>query len=157
MKFFLLSNGKEAIVDDEDFERVNKLAWHQNSNGYIANCTRINGKTVVTKLHHFILNNERSRKNPVDHINRNQLDNRRENLRICTASDNAYNRTFNFKNKTSNYRGVYKIKSCKKWYAKIKRLHLGVTENEKEAAMLYDKKAKELFGEFAILNFPIGS
>jgi hypothetical protein len=93
----------------------------------------------------------------VDHINHNGLDNRRANLRLCTKQQNNCN-SRSFRHKTSNYKGVFKEKGSKKFRAYIrfnkKPVHIGMFELEIDAAKAYDKKAKELFGEFAYLNFP---
>lgn len=92
----------------------------------------------------------------VDHINGNPLDNRKVNLRVVTAQQNSFNtaaRKF-----SSNYKGVSKRNRRKPWEVNIthdgKDYYLGTFSNEDDAAKAYDKKAKELFGEFARLNFP---
>jgi len=92
-----------------------------------------------------------------DHRNHNGLDNRKSNLRLCTSAQNQYNKKPK-KDCASKYKGVVRRKDCKKWRAKIgfkgKRIHLGYFDDEMDAAMAYDDKAIELFGEFAYLNFP---
>jgi len=111
-----------------------------------------NGKN--TAMHRFIM------KPPddlvVDHIDGNGLNNTRANLRICTYQQNIFNRKG--WGKDSKYKGVSWDKRSKKWRAKIrynsKDKHLGVFEDEIEAAKEYDKEAAKLFGEFAYLNFP---
>jgi len=94
----------------------------------------------------------------VDHINGDNLDNRKKNLRLCTYAENNRNRK-PLENKTSKYKGVglnknYKIKT---WQARIvknsKRYSLGYFKNEKEAALAYNQAAKKYFGEFAYLNY----
>ena len=77
-------------------------------------------------------------------------------VRIATASQNGANcRKWN-KETSSKYKGVYWNTGCNKWLAKIgvnrRRIHLGVFENEKDAAKAYNKAAIEYFGEFAKLN-----
>jgi hypothetical protein len=94
----------------------------------------------------------------VDHINGDTLDNRRANLRICSVSQNAMNQAPQ-RIKRSKYKGVTRHK--KKWLSQInqrvagkqKHTHLGLYDSEEDAARAYDKKAKELYGEFALLNF----
>jgi hypothetical protein len=92
----------------------------------------------------------------VDHIDRNGLNNRRCNLRICSAADNSRNSVK--KGKSSRYKGVSWNKKNKKWFSSIKYnrkfLHIGYFENEIAAAKAYDKMAHKLFGQFAYLNFP---
>jgi len=92
----------------------------------------------------------------VDHSDRNCLNFRRINLRIVTHQQNCMNRK-HLKNCSSQYKGVSKTSSGK-WRSQIsksgKLYRLGEFKSEKTAAYHYDTKAKELFGEFAVLNFP---
>jgi len=93
----------------------------------------------------------------VDHKNGNGLDNQKNNLRNCTNQQNHMNRRPK-KNCTSKFKGVCRFKKDLKWTAVIKfnrkQIYIGIFGNEEDAAKAYDKKAKELFGEFAYLNFP---
>ena len=93
----------------------------------------------------------------VDHLDGDGLNNQRSNLRVCTDSQNGANRGKQ-KNNKSGYKGVHWNKKTKKWAAQIqyhkKVLNLGYYSDIIEAAKAYDKKALELFGEFARLNFP---
>ena len=88
----------------------------------------------------------------IDHINHNKLDNTKENLRCCTKQQNEMNKVKR-SNTSSKFKGVTKIN---KWMASItfnnKTINLGYFNTEKEAAKIYNVKAKELFGEFAYLN-----
>ena len=92
----------------------------------------------------------------VDHKDRNCLNNHLSNLRWCTRKENNQNRSKN-KNGTSIYKGVSFEKTNNKWRAQIKhngqRIHLGYFTNESDAGKAYDRKASELFGVFAKLNF----
>ena len=92
----------------------------------------------------------------VDHKDRNSLNNHLSNLRFCTRKENQQNRSKN-KNGTSMYKGVSFHKPLNKWVARIKhndhQIHLGYFTDEAEAARAYDRKASELFGVFAKLNF----
>ncbi len=95
----------------------------------------------------------------VDHINGDKLDNRRTNLRVCTQSENARNNNKPRKRKTSHlFKGVHWDGSA--WVAQIQvnkiKHYLGRFSSEFEAARAYDRKAKELHGAFASLNFPSG-
>ena len=95
----------------------------------------------------------------VDHINHNGLDNRRKNLRLCTVSQNNRNRRpITRPNKGSKYKGVTFDKKRNLFKAEIqhnkKKYFLGRFKSQIKAAQAYDKKARELFGEFAYLNFP---
>lgn len=84
----------------------------------------------------------------IDHINGNPLDNRLENLRLATNSQNQQNRPAP-KNNTSGYRGVTWHKSANKWMARIcykrKRITIGLFDNAEDAYKAYKEKAKNIF------------
>ena len=113
-------------------------------------------KEKQINIHNVILDHDPNKSNLiVDHINGNVLDNRKCNLRLCTRAENARNAK-KPKSNTSGYIGV--SKSGKKWQAQIslngKTHYLGTFEDKIEAARARDRKAIELYGEFARLNFP---
>lgn len=157
-----LTQGKYAIVDPEDYEKLSKYKWYaiRSKRGFYAgrsagtNRHGIGQKTV--RMHHAVL------KAPegtfVDHINHNGLDNRKSNLRICTMQQNSWNMRKQKGNCTSQYKGVTRRKDIGRWEARItcnaKKISIGFFDDEKAAAMAYDVKAKELFGEFAAPNLP---
>lgn len=93
----------------------------------------------------------------IDHIDRNTRNNKIENLRHATMSLNMANRKIN-NNNTSGFKGVHFEKKINKYVSHIaynnKSIYLGSYNNREEAAKAYDKKAKELYGDFAQLNFP---
>jgi hypothetical protein len=154
MKFIKLTQGKETIVDDEDYENLNQWKWHYHNQGYAKRTLKKKNKTTKIYMHRFIMNLNSNL--TIDHINGNGLDNRKCNLRIANKSENSMNSNKQTKLTSSIYKGVTWHKQCKKWVAQIghKRKHysLGLYLTEKEAALAYNKKAKELFGEFALLN-----
>ena len=158
MKRIVLSQGKFALVDDADFEWLNQWKWHASkvSQTYYAAHTihKSNRKWTSIQMHHLIL--EAGIGMQIDHKNNDGLDNQRNNLRICTRSQNQMNARKR-KNGTSQYKGVYWYARYNKWHSAItanQRRHcLGYFQNETDAAIAYDKKAKELFGKFAKLNF----
>ena len=162
MKTIPLTQGKFAIVDDEDYEELNKYKWHaiKDDHTYYAARTvylgggRKNRKRRIIQMHRQIL--QALPEQQIDHKNGNGLNNRRCNIRFCTHSQNQQNQRAQ-KSKSSKYKGIYWHKRDKKWATMIqynkKRIHLGYFDNEIKAAKAYDKKAKELFGEFANCNF----
>jgi len=145
-----------AIVDDEDFERISKYKWHISNNtsvGRILPRAEVGRKTVRRTLAQEVMNTSLM----YDHKDRNFLNNAKNNLRICNNSTNAVNKS-KLKNCSSKYKGVRWHSRAKKWYAQIKKnqcnIHLGSFDDETLAGKAYDTKAKELYGEFAVLNFP---
>lgn len=138
-----LTQGQFAIVDDDDFEIVKNHKWCIH-HGYAVSSRGI-------RMHRLIMNCPDSKE--VDHINRNRLDNRKENLRICTRTENCRNRGEN-KDNTSGYKGVNFHKPLGKWRAKIvlnnKHIHLGYFDNPKDAARAYNDAAKK--NGFGFLN-----
>jgi hypothetical protein len=105
---------------------------------------------------HKLLINEEHDENKVDHINGDTLDNRKDNLRVTSTSENAMNRKKTKNNKSSQYKGVTKMKNGR-WKAHVglddRDIHVGYFDTEEEAAHAYDEKAQELFGDKAKLNF----
>lgn len=150
-----LSQGLVALVDDEDFERINKHKWYANKCGntfYAARMIRNNDKRGVLQMQRAILLPEKGVF--VDHIDGNGLNNLRNNLRLCTQAENL--RNSKPIGGTSKYKGVYWHEPTKKWLAYItfnyKRKHIGLFDLESSAALAYNENAKELFGSFARLN-----
>ena len=156
MKTIPLTKGKSAIVDDSDFERVNAFKWyaHESRGKWYARRGG-GGKYGSVKMHRFILDVPNNL--DVDHINGNGLDNRRCNIRTCNKNQNQQNRQKQAYSCTSAYKGVTWSKSDKRWRVEIrlygKRINIGSFTSEVEAAQAYDRRAKELFGEFARPNF----
>lgn len=155
MKEIELSKGHQAIIDDEDYEYLNQFKWH--FDGRYAARTIWNKETKKESkvyMHRIIIESDGNLK--VDHINNNKLDNRKSNLRIVTDYENARNQSTQKRKKSSRYKGVCFVKDKNKFKAYIKTngklIHLGYSDDEKECALLYNKKALELFGEFSKLN-----
>lgn len=152
-----LTQGKFAIVDDEDYEEISLFKWHAAlrwRTWYAERATpKSEGLARTTSIHRQLLNPGSSF---IDHINGNGLDNRRENLRLCDSRTNTYNRQKHM-NCSSLFKGVYLHKASGMWRAQIKlngiRRSLGAFKLEIEAALAYDKAARDSFGEFAKLNF----
>lgn len=129
MKLIKLTQGKFAIVDNENFELLSKYNWHFHSSGYARTST-----PRKIYMHRIILGAEN--KELCDHINRNKLDNRKSNLRIVNATESIINTNIR-KDNTSGYKGVSWDKSRNKWQVFItsykKTKSLGRYEKLKEA------------------------
>jgi len=170
--------GKHTIIiDTEDWDKVKEHKWctfggatHRYPYA-VANIPHPNGAWKYRKrqgridrerrrtglyLHHLIMGKPPKGK-CIDHINHDGLNNRKENLRFVTQSQNGQN-SRKSKNCSSRYKGVslHKRPRSKRWAAHIthkrKKTHIGYFTCEHEAALAYNKKAKELWGEHALLN-----
>jgi hypothetical protein len=153
VRYIALTKGLCAIVDAEDYEEVSQYKWSAHINGanrYAVRCNK--GKRLA--MHRFIMKPPKGM--VVDHIDGNGLNNRRSNLRICTAQQNQCNRKP--RGRTSRFKGVRYRKEQGKYVAAImsrgELIHIGCFDDEEEAAHARDRKAIELHGEFAYLNFP---
>lgn len=156
-KEICLSQGKVAIVDDDLYNYYNQWIWSAFFDGHNWYAVRQKGKRPFrkqVKMHRDIMNAPEGIK--IDHKNGNGLDNRRENLRFCTQSQNAMNSKIPKSNKTG-YKGVSYIKRDRIYQAHIKAngkaINLGSFHDPVEAAKVYDEAAIKYFGEFAKTNF----
>lgn len=162
MKWVGLTQGFTALVDDEDYERVSEFKWHahvyRRSDGSVWNVYAqrhviVNGQRTTQSLHRFLLNDPEGLQ--VDHVNGDGLDNRRENIRLCSHAENGRNRKPQ-SGGSSAFNGVYWHKLACKWVAQInvagKRYSLGLFQKEEDAAKAYDAAAINLFGAFARTN-----
>src|SRR3990167_473031 len=144
-----LSKGKVAIIDDEDFEKVSQWRWCAFWNGWKWYVKRTYKKNSVIYLHRFITDAPKGVE--VDHKNGDGLDNRKENLRVCTRTENSRNRAQQ-KNNTSGYKGVSWNKERRKWDAKIKvgkkHVFIGRFKTKEEAARAYDQVAMINFKDY---------
>lgn len=148
-----------AIVDTEDLRRLSRFRWFASNKSKKSSKPKFyaqrNDVDKTIYMHHEVLSMDGSIQ--LDHINGNTLDNRKANLRVCTRRQNSQN-SRKRQGCSSRFKGVFWSKNTGKWRARIKnsvkRIHLGYFESESQAAKAYDEKAKELFGEFAHLNFP---
>ena len=159
MKEIPLTRGMVALVDDDDFERIAKYRWyaHRNSSGIVyarATIKDSNGRNKRIRMHRLVLNECAPL---IDHVNGNGLDNRKQNLRLASNSQNLGNSRKGFGQGSSKYRGVHWDRMARFWRAcisiKNRTKWLGTFPSEIEAATAYDLAAKEHFGDFARLNF----
>ena len=161
MKEIQLTQGFVALVDDEDYERVNQFKWHiKNSsrnpkNQYAERSFVENGKYKAQFMHRLILGNI-PESMIIDHKNHIGYDNRKENLRTCTHVENQRNST-SHNSKYSIYKGVYYEHKLRKFKTSVKvngkTKHIGVYTYELDAAKAYDEAVKIHYGEFANPNF----
>ena len=158
MKLIPLTQGKFAIVDDKDFDRLNQYKWCAHKRGgtyYAERMKRIGDRRITIFMHREILGVLPGVE--IDHRIGNGLDNRSRNIRICTRSDNQCNKKKGQRQTTSRFKGVSWAKDRNKWRVWIqingKSKYLGCFDSEVEAARKYDEEANQLFGKFARMNF----
>jgi len=153
MREIKLTQGKVALVDDEDYERLNRYRWcaFRNLNTYYASRS-ISGSATIS-MHRQILSVSPGKE--IDHKDGNGLNNQKDNLRSCTHSQNCANQRSQV-NVSSKFKGVFWETGRRKWNASIgvagQRMHLGRFKTEKAAALVYNVAAINHFGEFARLN-----
>jgi hypothetical protein len=163
MKYIELTKGKRAIVDDEDYPYLSRFSWHIGEHRGIERAVmRIRGnredgegrrKAANIYMEQLLL----PAKNGLVyiHLNKNSLDCRKENLHL-TSKQHAMSRSKKRKNTSSKYKGVAYIKPNRKWRAILSanKTHywLGLFATEKEAAIAYNEKAREIYGELAYQN-----
>lgn len=157
MKKIKLTKGKYALVDDSSFEFLSQWSWYAKKDYlntfYAARTCRLSGRPKTIRMHRFIVKCPKNKQ--VDHVNRDKLDNRIDNLRICSSSQNTANKGLNSTNK-SGYKGVHWNSGYNKWAAQIKTnkkiIHLGYFEDKTKAAEAYNKMAIKIFKSFAFIN-----
>jgi hypothetical protein len=153
MKMIPLTQGKFAKVDDRDYDFLMQWKWCATKGRKSFYAVRTETPNITVIMHRLIADAPKGKE--VDHINHDGLDNRRENLRVCTHSENMRNQR-KPAGRSSKYRGV--SKQGNKWRVELKidnkRAYKESFHGEIDAARAYDAKARELYGEFAILNFP---
>jgi hypothetical protein len=160
MKEIQLTQGKIALVDDEDYEHLKQYKWYANkrcNTFYALRNKWANGEHSIIFMHREILGLVKGDGKIADHRDRDGLHNWKENLRIVTPIVSILNRREN-KNNTSGYRGVSWNKNAKKWVVHIgingEDVYCGLYADPVIAALTYDSKAKKYHGDEAILNFP---
>lgn len=162
MKQIPLTKGFIALVDDSDYERLAHLAWHvclSRGRAYAVG----NLPCGFQRMHRFILD-PIPPGSEVDHFRHYPLsekivDNRRDNLRLVTNSQNLANKRKMRSGATSIFKGFSRHRPTGKWRAQIQRngrnVHLGLFMSEAHAAYAYDLSAVQFSGEHALTNFPV--
>lgn len=149
-----LTQGKFAKVDAEDYRQLSQYKWCACKAKKIFYACRTEKRHTVF-MHRMIMHAPKHLY--CDHKDHNGLNNRKNNLRLCTPAQNVYSKRPQ-KDASSKYKGVSWHKQSNKWKVSIrfqgKLHHLGAFDNQIKAAMAYDDKAAELFREFAWLKFP---
>ncbi len=160
MKKIKLTQGQFALVDDADYIELSQYKWHVHKDligKLYARRTSIKkkGKHFEISMARQILGLEKGDPREADHVDHNTLDNRRDNLRVCTHQQNSSNRKVR-SNTSSQYKGVCWHRLAKKWMVGImvngESKYLGLYESETEAALVYNKAAKKYHGVFACVN-----
>lgn len=161
MKLIPLTQGKFAMVDDEDYALISRFKWRAawNKRGWRAVTNSINskGKRGCIGMQRMIIPGPEE----VDHIDLDGLNNTKSNLRKSTRQQNMGNTRKRLVRTTSQYKGVSQSLSySKKWQVYCGRSpgnYVGTFSSEIEVAHAYDKAAIKRFGEFARINFPCQS
>lgn len=158
MKKILLTQGQIALVDDEDFDFINQWKWYyekknRNNTGYAIRTVKINGKRKRLYMHRVLLKAPDGME--VDHKNMNGIDNRKENIRVCTCLENKRHYSVRRDNRTG-IKGVSWDKRRQKYRVQIsikgKRLWLGTYNSLSDATTIYNEAARQYYKEFAYLN-----
>ena len=155
-----VTGGRFAIVDNADYDELAIYNWYGVKNGRTFYAQRLVETNEIVRKRNIIGMHRQLFDVPagkvVDHINHNGLDNRRANLRIVTRAQNSWHNRKYRGDFTSQYKGVSWENGRGRWRAKIaynrRNVFIGYFDDEVSAARAYDAKAKELFGEYAILN-----
>ena len=153
--YIYVTNRKEpAIIDIEDYEKVEKYRWTRTTRNYTISNPIINGKPQKIYLHRLIMGVENKKtKLNVDHINGNPLDNRKSNLRFATQMQNSWNKK---PSNTLGVAGVREVRNAKIWNARIivnyKVIHLGNYRDINDAIKARKEEEIKYYGEFRRKN-----
>ncbi|MDP9651719.1 hypothetical protein [Paraburkholderia caledonica] len=154
MKIIYTRKGEEILVDDEDYERLNRHIWRIDERGYVVrSLPRVrNQPRIMVPMHRDVMGLGYGDPRHVDHRFGVKADNRKSELRICDNAQNHWNVGVRPDN-TSGFKGVHWVKAKRKWQARIcayqKRISLGYFESAEEAHKAYCAAALRIHGEFA--------
>lgn len=139
-----------VYVDEQDIALVSKYTWCIGTDGYVVTNVRTSTGSTQLHIHRLIMNPGELH---VDHINRNKLDNRRCNLRVCTPAQNARNKGV-YGNNTSGYTGVVKTRTKYKVQCRLNGVNTyhGTYTTSHAAAIVANIVRRELHGEFSTGN-----
>lgn len=161
MKRLKLTKGYYTLLDDEDYlliktkySEYKPISWFDKRNPTYTRAAlykhNVETKTsIYIQIPRLIMNAPKGK--VVDHIDRNTLDNRKQNLRVCGFSENIRNCKMR-KNNTSGYRGAAFNKRTKKWHSSVminyKSIYLGQYNTAKEASSAYKNFIKEKYSNY---------
>lgn len=163
MKTIKLTQNRMILVDDEDYEWLNKYHWYLHKTGNMEYARRDkwkNGERTRIYMHREIMGFPEGY--TIDHKDRNGLNNQKRNLRICSFKQNLKNSKWK---SLSGLKGVYPVRSIHKtakWYSRVcdvisnkrKYVYLKASNDKYECAIYSDIAMKIMHGEYAMLNFP---
>jgi hypothetical protein len=162
MKTIVISNGSTVLVDDKDFEALSQYKWTAHVNR--TTCYAIRRQRISEDRPGSIVYMHRQIMCPmegmvVDHINKDGLDNRRENLRICSQTENLRNQRPR-SNKRSKFKGVSWNENDMAYHSRLqfggRGVWLGMYKSEVDAAKAYDAGAIHYYGKYALTNVQLG-
>ena len=155
-----LADGRVALVSKEDYATLSVILWHVSSSGYVVNrkkFARDKTRNATIRMHREVMRLhgvDIPEGMEVDHINRDRLDNRFKNLRLCSRSQNLANRPYR---NSTGFRGVIRTRGGRyngQLETHKRKFYTAVFDTPEDAARARDELAKQIFGEFATLNFP---
>lgn len=149
----LTSMGDSFYFDIEDFDKIKEYCWHLDKRGYVVTDTHRTGERNI-KMHRLVMGVDLSSQH-IDHINHQTNDNRKCNLRICTASENNWNVEKRIDNK-SGYPGVCWHTRDLCWEVHIqvhkKSLYIGRFDNYNDAVVARKHAEEKYFGNYSFDN-----